>query len=44
MYDSYINNEVVVIVYSRIEYLWEYTGFLSKADEEFLKLKNVEIN
>lgn len=44
MYNEYVNSEVVVIVSSRAEALWEYSGVLSDIDENFLKLKNVEIN
>ena len=43
MYSEYINSEVVVIVSSRAEALWEYSGILIADDEKFLKLKNVEI-
>lgn len=44
MYNSFINNEVVVLVSSRTDQMWEYTGLLSDVDENVLKLKNVEIS
>lgn len=44
MYDEYLNNEVVVIVSTRTEVMWEYTGYLVQADETSLKLKDVSIN
>ncbi|MBQ7136503.1 MAG: hypothetical protein IJO43_00820 [Bacilli bacterium] len=44
MYNNYIGSEVVVIVSSRAEALWEYIGVLSEVDDNFLKLKSVEIN
>lgn len=44
MYSNYIGSKVVVIVSSRAEALWEYVGVLSDVDENFLKLKNAEIN
>ena len=44
MYNEFINNDVVVIVSARTDSLWEYSGFLSEVDENYIKLKNVQIS
>lgn len=44
MYKEYINSKVVVIVSSKAETLWEYTGVLCDLDENSIKLRDVQIN
>ena len=44
MFKDLINNEVLIIVSSRAEFLLEYTGVLCEENENTLKLKNAEIN
>jgi len=44
MYNELINSEVLVVVSTRADMIFEYTGVLCEETEKTIKLKNVEIN
>lgn len=44
MFQDFINSEVLVIIATKSETVFEYIGVLTSEDENFIKLKNATIN